>query len=349
MHYPEDEKTFQQQPPAADGPPPVAANVPDWSPPAFASVPNWPPPPRIRPPQGPPRRIKLLLGALAGLLVLGCLSLLIYSTTSQYNRKLNGLDGSDLTTTAQGIAHSQAIRNGQATRTAVPLQTANAQFYATATASAGPAATASVASAQGTTTTQARAAELAKVTAVAPTFNDPLSGNTQGNMWDTGYSDNNQTGCNFVNGSYQVQEALLSFLHICFADASNFRNFAYQVSMTLSTNCAGGIVFRGNNATSTYYFFTLDAAGNYRFEVYGKTAANYASLAQGSSSAILGLGQPNTITVIANQAVLDVFVNQVFVTEVLDARLSTGQIGVGVYNLSVPASANFSNAQVWKI
>lgn len=349
MHDQDDEKTIDQQTTVPAAPPPAVTTVPA-APPAVATVPDWPPPPRPRPSQGLSRPMRILLIALAVALIFSGLGLLIYSTTSQYDRKLGALDGADATAAARAARTAQAIYNAQSTETAGPLQTADAQIYATATASAGPAATASATDTQGTATAQAQLAALTKISSGTATLNDPLSGNTQGQVWDVGYTDNNQTGCNFVNGSYQVQEALPTFLHPCFADASNFHNFAYQVSMTLNTNCAGGMLFRGDKSTNTYYLFTVNANGTYLFEVYGNSANDHAILASGSSPAILGVGQVNTLAVIANKAIFDLFINQTFVAEIADVHvLSGGQIGVAVYNTRLPASASFSNAEVWKM
>ena len=192
------------------------------------------------------------------------------------------------------------------------------------------------------------AAELTKITGGTATLNDPLSDNSKGNVWDEGYTDNNNTGCNFVNSSYQVLEAFQGFLRPCFADATSFSNFAYQASMTMNSNCSGGLLLRGKKSTGQYYLFMLDAAGSYLFEVYN--GSQYTSIASGTNSAILaGVGQINTLTVIANQGVFDLFVNQTFVAEAIDGQLSAGQIGVAAYNTGLPASVSFSNAEVWKI
>lgn len=359
MPNPDDENTFHQQTTVPAGPSRAVAQVPSvtsmvakvpTAPLAVANVPSWPPPPRPRPSQGMSRRARILLATLAAVLVLSGLGLLIYSTTSQYDRKLGALDGSDATSTARATLHSQATRNAQATRTAVPLQTADAQIYATATASAAPGATASATGAQGTATTQVQVAALTKITSGTAAFNDPLSGNTQNHGWDVGYMDNNQTGCNFVNSSYKVQEALPSFLRPCFADNTSFRNFAYQVSMTLASSCSGGVLFRGNKDKGTYYLFTVNANGTYLFEVYGSSANSHVTLASGTNAAILGVSQTNTLAVIADKTVIDLFVNQTFLAEISDVQLlGAGQVGVAVYNTGLPASATFSNAEVWKI
>lgn len=342
MHYPDDEKPIHQQTTIPMSP----LTVPTLQPPEV-STPTWPPPPRPRPPQGVSRKVKVLGISLATLLVFGGLGLLIYSTTNQYGRSLNAQNGTDATSTAQGILHGLATRASQQTATAGPLGTADAHIYATATAEAGPSATASAASAQGTVTSQAILAALTQVTTSTPVLNDPLSSNGQGNVWDTGYTDNNNTGCNFVNGSYQVLEALPGFLRPCFADATNFHDLVYQVSMTFQSNCGGGLLLRGKKDTGQYYLFTVNTGGFYQLEIY--SGNNHAILLSGNSSAILGVGQANTLAVMAKKSVLDLFVNQTFLGEVNSISLSAGQIGVAVYNVNQPASATFSNAEVWKI
>ncbi len=342
MHYPDDEKSFHQQQTLPAPPSTVPASQA-----ALVSPPTWPPPPRPRPPQGPSRLVKVLGLTVASVLVLSALALLIYQTTNQYGRALGAQNGSDATATAQGILRVQATRAHQQTATAGPLNTADARVYATATAQAAPSATAAAAGAQSTATSQANLAALTSATTGTPALDDPLSDNSQGHVWDTGYTDNNQTGCNFVDGGYQVQEALPGFLRPCFADATSYNNLVYQVSLTLHTNCGAGLLVRGNKDAGTYYLFTINASGFYQFEVYNGN--NHTVLLNGTSSAILGTGQANTLVVMAKQGVFDLFINQTFVAQTIDGVLSSGQIGVVVYNTGQPASASFSSAKVWKI
>jgi flagellar basal body-associated protein FliL len=347
MSYPEGEKPLYEQTTLPVPPPPV----PDWRAPTELdrSTPlSWPPPPRPRVQQGLPKRTRILAIILAALLVVGALALFIYSATNQYGRALGAQDGSDATGTARSRSQSQATSAVEQSATAGPLGTLQAQILATATAQAQPTAAAEATAAQGTVTAQAMLAALTQVTNNTATLSDPLSDNSQGNAWDVGYTDNNDTGCNFVSGSYQVLEALQTFLRPCFADATNFSNFVYQVSMTFSSNCAGGLLLRGNKSSGQYYLFTVDAKGSYTFELYNKSS--YTLLASGTSAAILGgAGQANSLAIMANQDVFDLFVNQTYLTEITNSQLSKGQIGVAVYNTGLPASVSFSNAQVWKI
>jgi hypothetical protein len=332
MQYPDKEKPLDQQ---------TTITMP-----VVTIAPSWPPPPRPRPPQGPALWLKILIASLAALMVLGALGLLIYTTTDQFNKTL-GAPAFNATATVRGALNYQATRASQQRATAVPVETANAPIYATATAQAGASATVSAATAQGTVAVQSMAALLGRATGGTPALNDPLSSNSQGNIWDVGYTDNNNSGCNFVNSSYQVLEALPGILRPCFADKTTFSNFAYQVALTMNSNCAGGVILRGNKNANNYYLFTIDADGSYQFEVYN--GSHYYTLVSGNSAAILPVGQANTLAVIADQGVFDLFINQTFVAESIDGQLSSGQVGVIVDNTGVPASASFSNAEVWKL
>src|SRR5579885_1701261 len=282
--------------------------------------PAWPPPPRPRPPQGPSDAVKWLAITLALLLAAGGLGLAVYATINQY----------PLAATAQ------------------PLATSQAQIYASATAQAQPTATAQSAGDQATATATALNNLLTQDTSGTPALDDPLADNSLNNQWATGYTDNNNTGCNFVNSSYQVQEALQRFIRTCFAATTNFKNFVYQVSMTITSGNAGGILFRANGANGQYYFFWIDINRNYALELYNGNS--HSVLASGFSDAILtGLDQSNTLAVIATKGTFYLFVNQTYVTGASDPTLSAGQIGVAAYNINLPTSVDFSEAKVWKL
>jgi hypothetical protein len=307
--------------------------------------PIWPPPPRPRPPQGPPPLLKWLALLLALLLVAGGLGLAIYAATSQYTQGLVA----EKNAAQQATVNSRATSASELAATAQPLATAQAQIYASATAQALPSATAQAGNEQATATATALSALLTQDTSGTPTLDDPLSDNSLNNQWATGYTDNNNTGCNFVNSSYRVQEALQRFIHTCFAATTNFHNFVYQVSLTITSGSAGGILFRGNGASGQYYFFWIDTNGNYVFELYNGNSS-HTVLATGSSSAILaGPGQLNNLAVIATKGTFYLFVNQMYVAGVSDRTLTAGQIGVAAYNFTLPTTVDFSTARVWTL
>jgi hypothetical protein len=307
--------------------------------------PLWPPPPRPRPPQGPSNALKWLAIALALLLIIAGLGLAITATTNQYSQTLVGQRSSAL----QATANSQATAADALAATARPLATAQAQIYASATAQALPTTTAAASNEQATATATALNALLTQDTGNTPALDDPLTDNSLHNQWATGYTDNNNTGCNFVNGSYRVQEALQRFIRTCFAATTNFHNFVYQVSVTISSGSAGGLLFRGNGTSGQYYFFWIDTAGNYIFELYNGNAS-HTVLAGGFSPAILtGPDQPNSLAIIANKGTFYLFVNQTYVAGASDHTLNAGQIGVAAYNFNLPTTVDFSAAKVWPL
>ncbi len=307
--------------------------------------PAWPPPLRPRPPQEPSDAVRWLAITLALLLIAGGLGLAIYATTSQYTLALAGQSSAYL----QATVNSQATTAGSLAATAQPLATSQAQIYASATAQAQPTVTAQVADDQATATATALGDLLTQDTGGTPALDDPLTDNSLNNQWATGYTDNNNTGCNFVDSSYQVQEALQGFIRTCFAATTNFQNFAYQVSMTITSGSAGGILFRGNGANGQYYFFWIDTSGNYALELYNGNS-QHKVLAGGFSSAVLtGLNEPNNLIVIATKGTFYLFVNQTYVAGASDQTFSTGQIGVAAYNFSLPTTVDFSEAKVWTL
>ncbi|HEY1350450.1 MAG TPA: hypothetical protein VGF67_12580 [Ktedonobacteraceae bacterium] len=310
-----------------------------------AELPAWPPPPRPRPPQGPPDALKWLAIALALLLIIAGLGLAITAATNQYSQALVGQKNSAI----QATANSQATVASALSATARPLATTQAQIYASATAQALPTATAAASNEQATATATALSALLTQDTTSTPALDDPLSDNSHNNQWATGYTDNNNTGCNFVNGSYRVQEALQRFIRTCFAATTNFHNFVYQVSLTITSGSAGGLLLRGNGSSGQYYFFWIDTTGNYVFELYNGNTS-HTVLASGFSPAILtGPAQSNSLAIIANKGIFSLFVNQTYVAGASDHTLNAGQIGVAAYNFNLPTTVDFSAARVWPL
>lgn len=312
--------------------------------PARLTKPAWPPQPRPRPSQGPSKALKITAIVVATLLIVSGLGFVIGATVNQYNGTLASQQSAYLRATV----NAQATTAGELAATAQPLATAQAQIYASATAQAQATTTAQNAGDQSTATATALGDMLTQDTSGTPALNDPLTDNSLNYQWDVDRTDNNNTGCNFGDNGYEVQEALQGFVHTCFADATNFSNFVYQVSMTISSGNEGGIVFRGNSAKGQYYSFRIDVNGSYAFEVYN--GQKYTLLASGSNAAILsGLDQPNDLTVIADKGTFYLFVNQTYVDSASDTTLKAGEIGVAAYNTNLPATVDFSNAEVWKL
>lgn len=309
----------------------------------------WPPPPRtITRRQGISPGMMILFVVLATALIGGGLGFIIYSATAQYHTRLTTQATIQImsTTQAQNTALAKTQVVVQATNSA--LATVQAGILATATAQAGATATTGAIGDLGTATATALEDLLTNDTTGNPALTDNLTDNTGGNQWDEGIVGNGNTGC-FFNQTYHAREAQTNFLQPCYADATSFSNFVYEVQMTIDQGSQGGILFRANKTTGQYYLFRVGIDGSYTLEVYNKNKL-VKMLSSGISAAInSGAGQSNDMAVLANQSSLYLYINQQLVTSVTDSTLSSGQIGVVAIDYSTPTEVEFSNAQVWKL
>jgi hypothetical protein len=322
--------------------------VKDLTPLPVAAPRAWPPPPRTIPRQGPSTGMVILFVVLATALIAGGLGFIIYSATAQYSTRLttSATAQAGATTQAQNTALAKTQVVVQATNQA--LATAQAGILATATAQTGATATAGAAGNLGTATATALEDLLTRDTSGNPALMDDLTDNSGGNRWDEGLTGNGNTGC-FFNQDYHARESQTNFLQPCFADATNFSNFVYEVQMTTDHGSQGGILFRANKSMGQYYLFRIGTDGSYTLEVY-KNNKSVTMLSSGISSAInTGDGQSNDMAVIANKNLLYLYVNQQLVTSAIDSTLSAGQIGVAAIDYSTPTEVEFSSVQVWKL
>ncbi len=312
--------------------------------PASPSAPAWPPPyPLYRRRETISSSQLILIISLVGLLIVGGLALVIYSATAQYHSNLKA----QATHEAQATAQVYASVTAQAQATNQALATVQTSINATATAQANAAATATAQVNQATATATAFQDMLSSATSGTAALDDPLSDNSQNNNWDEGAT---KTGnCMFTNGVYEASEALQGYLQPCIAEATNFRDFVYQIQVSITEGNQGGILFRANGANGTFYLFRIGTDGSYALDRYnGKQHS--ATLASGFSDAItVGLNQANQLAVYAKGSALYLFINGQYVTSLKDSTLSSGQIGVVALDYSVPSQVAFSDAQVWKL
>jgi len=195
--------------------------------------------------------------------------------------------------------------------------------------------------------------------------NDPL--NKNGYKWQE-YTDA-QTGnsCQFINGAYHVIAAGGSAsAGTCFAQATDFTNFTYQVQMTLMSTgtqfSGGGIAFRGNSQTGVYYYFEIYKSGRYDFTAcFGPGKANCTVTISGYPKQTFNiptfnpvLKQTNTIGVVVRDTAFDFYVNgQHALGPIYDGNFTHGMVGVYATGGINPGTAEkadvvFSNARVWQ-
>lgn len=314
----------------------------------------WPPPREMFERHRPfPIGMVLLLVALALVLIIGSLSFLVYNASAQYNKTLQLNATAQAQSTAQAQARAQGTEEANAlsaTATGQVLATAQAGIIASATAQVEATASASAATDLATATVTALQDMYTQATSGTPVLDDPLSDNSGKHKWDEGKGQTVNTGCVFMGGAYQTSESQPGYLQPCFAEATAFSNFAYQVQMTINDGnlAQGGILFRANSATQQYYLFRIGIDGSYALELYNNN--QFTMLSSGFSSQITtGLNASNELDVLANNNMLYLYVNQGFVVSVTDSTLSSGQIGVVAIDNGTPVVAQFTNAEVWNL
>src|SRR5579859_6782067 len=225
----------------------------------------WPPPPRPRIRQRSIGAMSIALITVALLLIVGGLGFIVFATSAQYTKTLHTQATAQARLTARANATKLALTQ---LATDQALATQQAYIYATASALVGSTATAQVSSEAATATASTLQNLLSQDTSSTPAFKDALADTSSNNAWDTIINPEGNTGCQFKNGAYHALEALRGFLQPCLAEASNFSNCVYQVTMTIDQGNQGGLIFRATGAKSQYYLFRIGTDGSYTLERY---------------------------------------------------------------------------------
>ncbi len=325
---------------AAPPPPPGVPNsytVPQTVPQAPYNPPIAPaslPRPRAGPSLS--RGMTILLIVLAALLIVGGGGLIYYTTVFQPNQ-LHAQATATVVAKITGTAHANATSTAQA------LATTQAQVNATATVAAQ-------ATAQAQATATALQMIYTQATSGTPAISDPLSGGDNFG-WDQ-YSVLGG-GCAFRGGTYH-SSAPPTYFTTCFANQTNFSNFALQVQMTILSGHSGGIVFRGDSQQQNFYAFRISTDGSY---ILAKIAANSAgqynltTLTSGSNNPAIHQGNnaSNLIAVVAQGNTFYLYVNGQYVDQASDSTNKSGEIGVYTHSDAGSVEATFSNLKVWRL
>lgn len=295
-------------------------------------------PPQLQQPQQQPRRRSGLIIAVViilVLLVIGGSGLILFTTVIQ---------------PAQVHSQMTATAQSQTTSTAQTNNTATAQTNATAQAQANANGTATAQVVANTTATATALQSLyTQSTSGTPTLNDPLTGQ-DGNNWEID-SKTGGGGCAFAGGSFRASMPQTNFFSSCYAQATNFSNFALRVQMTIISGDEGGVIFRGNSTTNKFYLFRISQSGSYNLFLYTSNNGGSAqSLLQGSTSAMhTGLGQRNEIAIIARGSNIYVYINQQHIGNISDGTYASGAIALFGEDATHSTVAAFSDLQVWSL
>ena len=208
---------------------------------------------------------KVFLLLLAGLLLLGGLGLVVFSSARQYRTTLH----TGATVVAQSTQNSVDTAQAQGQGTAQALSTAQANIEATATSQADTTTAATTTVDDVTATATALGDVYTQSTSGTPAFNNSLSDNTGDGKWDEGSVAVN-TGCMFTDSAYHVSEARQGYFQPCIAENTKFNNFAYSVDLTINKGNPGqaGMVFRASSDNTAYYLFRIGTDASYALDVY---------------------------------------------------------------------------------
>jgi eukaryotic-like serine/threonine-protein kinase len=285
----------------------------------------------------------ILSGMLVCLLVAGSAGLFYYfgfggrTSTAGSDVNMTATAKVNMFDTATAQANATADANTNATVTVIVNATATviAQKHATATAIAS-----------GANPYPPYTGSLA--------LNDPLNDNNHGHQWQV-YNDSvTGNSCQFVDGAYHVVD-MPHYGGACFAAATNFSNFTYQVEMTFvkagQSFDGGGIAIRGSG--NNYYYFEIFESGRYAFATCAGNDCSHAvaeGLSQGIPSFHTGLNQPNTIAIVANGDSFTLYVNGERVAgPVSDTNFTSSHGMIGVYGEANDTTTEvvYKDAKVW--
>lgn len=181
-------------------------------------------------------------------------------------------------------------------------------------------------------------------------FDNTLSNEQNGKLWDVNTDPHQITGCRFLNGAYDMRDTESNY---CLASDTDFANFVYQIKMTTiqePSGQTGRILFRADDAQHTYYDFQVGADGSYFLT--RNSATDDTTLLEGHSPAIMrGDLQSNLLAVKADGEDLSLYVNYHLIGHTQDLSYTNGNIGVGINVNSGTGETEvaFRGAKVWAI
>ena len=215
--------------------------------------------------------------------------------------------------------------------------------------------------ANNTTTAQNNLTAIARVNATATfvtnpyppnsgslTLFDPLKDNSKGHRWDEGTT--GASSCKFTGGTFHVTSGSKNVLNSCFANTTNFSDFAYQVELTIVKGDCGGLIFRADSTNSKFYSFEMCQDGTYSVLLFSSNSSSKYLLKLTTNAAIkTGLNQANVIAAIANAGTIQLYVNNISVDSVTYTTLRQGEIGLLADDYTNVTDVAFDNAKVWTL
>ncbi len=206
-------------------------------------------------------------------------------------------------------------------------------------------ATQSIPPTQQNQTTKAMAAQNTVLNS-KPLLVDSLASDTPGRWTVDG------THCAFNNGSYHVTVSQANYLQYCPLLNPLVGNTAAQVDVSLLSGSNAGMLFRFKG--DQYYDFEINSLNQFFFRRHDageiSSSDDFYLLKETYSSAILPIGQKNTLLIIANGNDFKLYINGSFVGESQDSTYSSGQLALASSTLSsaTTGQTSFANLKLFK-
>ncbi len=184
-------------------------------------------------------------------------------------------------------------------------------------------------------------------------LSDPLIDNSKGLQWA-----HDSINCGFIDGAYHVKAPDPNYVDDCFADASSYSDFVFEVQMRIMKGDGGAIIFRDNDTNQAYrdYIFYTYQDGSYELGMFNgpiNGPTPYTTLKKGSHTAIYqGLNQVNLLAIVARGSTIVVYVNHQQIASVTNSTFSKGRIGLEADphgSNGHPTEVIFSNVKVWAL
>ncbi|MFT3895247.1 MAG: DUF1080 domain-containing protein [Anaerolineales bacterium] len=226
---------------------------------------------------------------------------------------------------------AQYFPSSTATASATPSQTPTPIATATTTSTPTPNLTATAEILQATDTA---AAVQGTATQVADTWRvvmtDPFDSNK--NKWTNEASDDE-----FANVNYQVVDGVYrwdvtthkSFIGWVRAGKKTYSDFSVSVDarqVSGPDNADFGVVFR-EDEDGNFYYFGINNQGQYALYEY---AGEWNTLIDWTDSDLINAGETNRITVIAQGTEFTFFINDQYLTSIIDEHISKGSIALSI-------------------
>jgi hypothetical protein len=172
---------------------------------------------------------------------------------------------------------------------------------------------------------------------------DPL------NQPDAWQDDDSQ--CQFIGGVLQIEVNDSGILDMC-NENTIFRNFIFQVDMTITEGTCGGLTLRGGTTMEQgMYVFFVCTDGTYSIMNYTPDSGGVKPelVFSEDANAIKRGAQENTIAAVANGDTFTLYANGKKITSFTDDTFYAGTVGMLAEDNNSSTVVNYQNAVIWTL